>query len=466
MGGTRVKIIWRSIVSVLVLAVLCCGAVFAAEPPGLQLDLQAAIDMAVVNDSQVLSAESAVASAQVKVELELAKIAPGCAINASYSQAPTGTGIIHTEKISFAVSQSLPGLLPWTIGAKAAGGVEQAMWDRTDAQAKLDQAKIAAASTVIQKYIIVLQDEEILALKQNALDLAKETERIARVKLGEGMLTKLDLATAASGTEQSRIDLRGAEIDYNNACNDLLLEIGKPFDLKLTLAAMTLAPADNIPSLAELEEAALKSRPEMLSARTGVRKAEAGLARARNATLPKLQLVATQAVSICKFTVSVDFVSGDISWNFGGDLQASQPPDPKPSADGLNLSLTLNWNPLDGGAGKAGIESAQLGLDSANAALDRQEKQIRLELRQLLGSLEMAGLKAAQSVNDKDIAAQSYAQAQLKYKEGMILPVELGQAAQSLSMSNSAEVRARYGVLTAWMNLVWGKFAGGSDNKG
>jgi len=449
-----VKIIWRSMVSVLVLAVLCCGAVFAAEPPGLQLDLQAAIDMAVANDPQVLSAESAVASAQVKVEQELAKIAPGCAIKASYSQDFTGTGIVHTEKISFAVSQSLPGLLPWTIGAKAAGGVEQAMWDRTDAQAKLDQAKIAAASVVIQKYIIVLQNKEILALQQNALDLAKETERIARVKFGEGMLTKVDVASAGSDTEQARIVLRGAEIDYSNSCNDLSLEIGKPFDLKLTLAAMTLAPADNIPSLAELEEAALKSRPEMLSARTGVRKAEAGLARARNATLPKLQLAATQAVSICKFTVSVDFVSGDISWDFG-DLQATtqQSDPPKSSADGLNLSLTLNWNPLDGGAGKAGVESARLGLDSANAALDRQEKQIRLELRQKLGELEMTRLSLAKAVKDREIAGQTYAQAEAEYKEGMILPVTLGQAAQSLAQANNAVVRARDDLFMVWVGL-------------
>ncbi|MGE5598049.1 MAG: TolC family protein [Bacteroidota bacterium] len=407
------------------------------------LDLPTAIAGALAADPGILTAQAGLAQSKAGVAMELAEIAPGCAVSAGYQQESGTTG---SKSIAISFGQTKPGFLPRFFGSGTAGEVEQALWSQAEAENRLEQARIAAVVETVRKYLAAYQAGKTVALRRKALDLAGENERLARVSLAAGMATKMDVLRAESSRSRAELDLRAAEADRQIALAGLLNQIGRKEG-----GEVALAPPPAVPSTGELNpetlaDEALRGRIEAISARYRLRRAENALAQARNASLPMLTLVATEHQDQATLSASLNLTTGDLSWSLGGQWQDPALPPAMQDKDGLSLGLNLNWNILDGGANKARRAAAQAELDSARVALAKTEETIKLEIRQKLSDLEMAGLRLAQARREAELAQQARDLAALRYREGVALFSELEEATQSLA-------QAELGVMQAEGNL-------------
>ena len=446
---------------ILLLLLIVMGTVVAAETPApTELDLAKAIQMALAADPQVLSAEAGVASAKARVAQEAAKIAPGCTVSVAYGQTPyIDLGMVEKTNITVTISQNRPGLLPRIIGGRVASAIEQALWDQADAEARLSQARIAATAAAMQKYLAAAKAGELVTLSQGALDLAKEDERVARASLEGGIVTKLDVLKAESNREKAALELQVAMANRRLSLDALLVQIGRPLGGELSLSPVPPITETPVDAQEKLQAQIEKLRPEIMTARTAVRKAEAVLTESRNASLPAITLSATEQQGNNSITIALDLTSGDVQWDLGGNYgekeNSSEDPSinrPKPD-DGLSLGLNLTWTPFDGGYRRATTAAAEAALRSAEVARDRVLNELRLELGQRLSDLNAATLRLAQAKRERELAAETRELAALRYREGIGLFSDLGQATQALSQGEFGVVQAGYDLLEARVAL-------------
>ena len=437
---------------ILLLLLIAMGTAVAAETPApTELDLAKAVQMALAADPQILSATAGVASAQARVAQEAAKIAPGCTVSAAYDQTPSedSTSIVVT------ISQNRPGLLPRIIGGRVASAVEQALWDQADAEARLSQARIAATAAAIQKYLTAAKAGELVTLSQGALDLAKEDERVARASLEAGIVTKLDVLKAESNREKAALELQVAAADRRLGQDALLVQIGRPLGGELSLSPVPPIVEAPVEARDRLQAQIEKLRPEIMAARTAVRKAEAALVESKNASFPDISLSAVEQQGGGSLTVTLDLTNGDVQWALAGEQGSSieDLPANQKRGDGLSLGLDLTWTPFDGGYRKAAVTAAEATLRSAKIALNRTTNELQLELGQRLNDLNAATLRLAQAKRERELAAETRELAALRYREGIGLFSDLGQATQALTQAEFGVVQAEYDLLQARVAL-------------
>ena len=152
-------------------------------------------------------------------------------------------------------------------------------------------------------WALVVADTRVQALSE-ALDAARENQRIAKRRFEEGKDKRLVLSLADAAVAGRQADLVGARLQLAQA-SDLLKRLIHDRELSLeepvVLAASELPMAEPIPvSRATLQEsmvAALRSRPEMEQAEARVSQAGVRERVARNAQLPQLDLSASYTLS-------------------------------------------------------------------------------------------------------------------------------------------------------------------------
>lgn len=438
------------------LLILFAGLALAAGPAEtIELDLPTVAGLALAGDPGVLTAQAGVETARAAVAAELARIAPGCSVTAGYGRSPAGGGTsVEGGSIVFTISQSRPGLLPRLIGGKAANAVSVALWEQADAEARLAQARVAAVAGAAQKYLAAVKAKTQVDLCRQALDLAAEDERVAEANLKAGLALKLDVARAGNNRARAALNLRQAEADCRNALDAMLLQIGRPIGANVKLAPGPAA-GDGSPGAEEdLYAEALKARADAIIARTGVRKAENAVILAGNSFLPDLKLSAVERQGGYAVTVGLDLTTGDLFWSAGGEWTYGTslvPPVTKP--DGLSFELTFDLTPFDGGLRRARLNEARAALESAKISRYQIEGNIRLELRQRLTDLELAFLRLSQAGREKDLAEQARKVAMARYREGIALYTELGEATQALAEAELGLVQAQYELLLARVRL-------------
>ncbi|NLG84972.1 MAG: TolC family protein, partial [Firmicutes bacterium] len=196
---------------------------------------------------------------------------------------------------------------------------------------------------------------------------------------------------------------------------------------------------------------------ELLQARTNVRKLEASLTRLKNARLPSVKISATEKQGLYTATVTLDLVTGDLQWSAGGSWEESAPfsigEETEMTPDGFNLGLELTWQPFDGGARKAQIAALEAQLTGARAALAASEKEIELELRQLISERDQAFRTLEEAKVDLELARQTRELASLRYQEGLALFSELEEATQTLAQAELAVAQAEFDLLLAVLRL-------------
>ncbi|KAK0341943.1 hypothetical protein LTR94_024306 [Friedmanniomyces endolithicus] len=188
-------------------------------------------------------------------------------------------------------------------GATAGVSLSQNIWTAGRSALAIDRARagvLAGRETlrgteqsvmlaVIQAYVNVTRDMEILRIREENLSVLQRQleETSARFEVGE--ITRTDVAQAEASLAQSQADLASARAQLSTSRAAYAAVVGQsPTDLEAAPVLPTI-PADFDAAM----EVALARNPGLLAAQYGLQQAEAAVAAARAEYLPSIRATAS-----------------------------------------------------------------------------------------------------------------------------------------------------------------------------
>lgn len=305
------------------------------------------------------------------------------------------------------------------------GGKDTA--DRQAAAARVDGAASdrtvlfrLLAFEVVRAFHTVVQAEEMTAVRQEALQAITASLEVARARYEAGTLLQEDLLT---------IELQQATASENLIASRHAEELARRRFLNLLGLPDGEVSVDCSSGFVQELPATFSSagRPELESLRTAIRAAEAAVAAARGGKRPTVDSFASWQLD--NGTILDD--NGD-SWMAG---------------------LRLNYTLYDGDRTDAAVALAESRLRETRAQLARTELALNLEVQQAELDYDQAGQRL--QVTEKMVAAaeETARLSRERFREGVILAIDLIDVETRLSDSLSRRSSARCQLQIARANL-------------
>lgn len=317
-------------------------------------------------------------------------------------------------------------------------------------ESDLHKSLLDTIYTVEQAYWNLVYSTQTLEVQRQSLQLARDllakNERAVEV----GQLAPIEVLSARAEVATREADILQAETQVKN--NEDTLRTLLNLEPGSQTPATQIVPADARPAFEErtvsLDEAlltAMENRPDLRSARTGLKNSELDLSYARNQLLPGLNLSASY---------SSPGISGDqiryLNNNpLSGVIIGTVPGG---ASDALKDTLNFkyqNWSigltldiPLGNVLSRAGYAQARVNLERALLTLKNQEQQAYLEIRNAVRAVE-TGLKRVQAYKiARELAEKKYEAESEKLKVGLSTNYTLLQYQRDLTNAKSAELKA------------------------
>jgi len=199
------------------------------------------------------------------------------------TQVSTSSSESDGANVGVSLSQNI-----WT-GGRTALAVDQARATVMAGRENLREIEQSVMLSVIQAYVNVTRDMEILRIRQENLAVLQRQldETSARFEVGE--ITRTDVAQAEASLAQSEADLASAQAQLSTTRAAYAAVVGQsPSDLE-TAPVLPPVPTDFDAAM----EVALARNPGVLSAGYSLQAAEAAVASARAEYLPSVRATAS-----------------------------------------------------------------------------------------------------------------------------------------------------------------------------
>jgi outer membrane protein TolC len=292
-------------------------------------------------------------------------------------------------------------------------------------EAEQAEVRDALRADVAGLYLALAEAQALEEVQERAVHTAEELLRLAeaRVRLEDGIALEVDEARAEQLRVVSDLErVRGARREVSAM---LALRAGYDDEEPVVAACAPCVPAPGEVMEGSLE--ALAHRGDLL-----------GLRRRENAA-------------------DVDVWAGWLAFVPEVALQAnarlSEPTLFNPDPIWWNAQLVLSWDLFSGGSRVASAMEASVVKDRAARASRLREREAEVELKQARVALEAS--RAALSAADarREVASRSLAQAQLRYREGLLSSLGVTEAARRTVEAEAAAVRARFAVESGVLRL-------------
>jgi multidrug efflux system outer membrane protein len=303
---------------------------------------------------------------------------------------------------------------------------------RLDTQARealLQSTRLMVQADVAQTYLSLRFTDQERRLVRDTVAAYRETLALTQRRYQAGDVAELDLArvqaeVASTEAEAVALDRRRAQLE-----NALAVLLGEPASGFSLAEAQDLAALPAIP--AGLPSAVLARRPDVAAAQRSLLAAQARVGVAQAAWFPSLALTATGG-----------YASPELSDVFKWSARAW-------SVDAL-LSLPL----FDGGRRKAGIESAQAGLDLAMADYRQQLLQALREVEDSLSGLQLLSRQSEVQAQAVASASRATALSDARYRNGFISQLDLLDARRSELRNRRVALQVQAEQYQATVGLV------------
>lgn len=338
------------------------------------------------------------------------------------TQVSSSSSETQGANVGVSLSQNL-----WT-GGRTARAIDQARASVLAGRENLRQIEQSVMLSVIQAYVNVTRDMEILRIRQENLSVLQRQldETSARFEVGE--ITRTDVAQAEASLAQSEADLANAQAQLATSRAAYAAVVGQsPTDLE---AAPTLpaVPTDFDAAI----EAALQGNPGVLAAAYQLQGAEAAVAAARSEYLPSVRATASYGGS-----------SDDL-----GDL--GQLADRRSFTAGATLSVPL----FTGGLNQSRVAQA---LERANAAQMAVESERRTVLQNVSSAYaQVLSTRANVTAGTEAVRAASVAAEGVRQEAQVGLRTTLDVLNQEVTLraSQTAVANARAAEYVARASLL------------
>jgi outer membrane protein len=344
----------------------------------------------------------------------------------SYETEPSSGS--NTESYSFGLS----GSLTLFSGFGGIAGLEAAKLQVQASRNDLLVARNAVDREVTTAYYELHKAQMLETLAARSLELSQESFDQVKRAYTMGAVARSDTLSASVDLAESRLGLLTAEnsLALSRISLATLLEIVPDSDLRveqLDFDTYPLLPRD------EILASALKSNPELLSARFQQEAALASLRQARSSLWPSLV--------------------GSYSYSWGDEVWPAEPLGIFEENYGSSYSLSLRWNLFSGFATRRAIASARVSERVRQYSRDLQERNLIKALESLLLTLENSRKRVELARATRELAREELRLARERYRVGAATLLEVSSAEVSVTRARSQEIDGMTAYLIALSEL-------------
>jgi outer membrane protein TolC len=298
---------------------------------------------------------------------------------------------------------------------------------------------------VEQAYWDLVYAIENLKVKQESLTIAKDLNRITKIKIDVGSLAPIDIVQTEVGIAQAEQDIITAEGLIGDAQDRLKRNMN--FD-QARWSGTPIAPTDKVQAdemvsiqIDEATRISLERRPEVQQA---VYQAHSDFIRYqywRNESLPGLNLIGSYGNPGVGGTTLLD--------QFGNPL-----PNPLPGGFGDALSQMFdrkfkNWSiglqlsyPILNRAGRGNLGVAKYTFESSRARLTTTEQNVQVEVRAAARAIDTAARSIVAARKGRELAERNLDAERKKFENGMSTTFQVNQIQRDLSAARTNEMQA------------------------
>jgi len=281
-------------------------------------------------------------------------------------------------------------------------------------------------------YDAILAGQQVEVARQT-LELAIETRDVVQQKFDQGQASEYDLLRAKVQAANIRPELTQVEnvreLSLTNLRHLSGIEAGTPLSLQRTYPDSSAWESEGLDDLISRAQA---GSPELLRARLEVQMREKAVTVARSDHFPSLELTGDYTVAAYREELGFDHWRRTPSWRATLSLSI-------PIFEGLRISS---------GVARAKVDLAQARLQERSV-----DKLVALEVEKASNDLVEAKQRLATQSETVFQAEQGYQIADLRYREGVGIQLEVTDALVALTTARLNQKKALRDYLTSRVNL-------------
>jgi len=373
-----------------------------------------------------LEAKAGLSQQNAQSDVALGRVLPGISARGAYTRNQYGTTVdLGSGPITVVPDHQWDGSATVTVPLIDAAGWARAAAAKTTADAarfQLASARLQVEAQVAQNYYQLVADFALVAVSGTALEVSKESLRLAQNRLAAGVAPALEVDRARADVEQQTQQLAAALLQLSLAARALESNSGVFPDL--SVPASLADDLHNEPALASFESEANRL-PAVVAASGSTRAAEQDAGAQRFALLPSVAGTFSE-----RGTTAPGFTGHDWTW------QAA-----------INFAWSFDLTSI------ASIRSQDAGADVARA----RELRVRLAARDAIHrqwETVAASIARSRSARAGRVAAAHAAQqAHDRYQVGTITQLDVLQAQRDAFAAEVARIQADADLVNARAQL-------------
>jgi outer membrane protein TolC len=316
------------------------------------------------------------------------------------------------------------------------------------------QQLIATVYGVIRLYtdfVALYEDEKV---KLETVTLSEKLLSDTKAQVDEGTLAQVELTRSNAqvfSTRQDLINARGLREEQEAILKNVLTRSGNG-DPEVRTAhiiptdVLAIPEKDDVRPMQDLITDALADRPDLGQARLQIDSSRIGLAGARNATLPEVDLVGVMQNNGLAGTANPLIASPDLTFSGGygsvlGQVLARNYP-----TYGIGVQVTL---PIHNRIAEADLARDELQVKQSEIRLRQFENQARLEVEDALIAMRRARSSSEAAAQARALQQESLEAEQAKFAVGASTSFFVIQYESLLAQAKSTEVAAKSSYVKA-----------------
>jgi len=409
------------------------ASVFGQKQETLNLSLEKAIDRALENNEEVLISRNDVRNADAMVREAWADAYPDITFSGLYTRnikqpvfffpdPVTGEQMAFRIGSKNAYSMTLNVDQPLFQSGKIFGGIQAASLFKKASREGLKAVRSEVILNVKRAYYTVLLNRQLLDINRQSLEQQGDVLERTRKLFREGQVSELD--TLSSWVDYVNIQpaVLRAENNLRVSENQLKEQIGLDLRTEIGLTDTLRYQKMGEFSLSELQQQALRNRPELkrLELQSDVFQKNITITRAD--LLPKLYLNGTY-----------QGVAQSDQFDFGSGFQNS-----------ITGSIRLEIPIFNGFRTYAQIEQAQVDYENNRHQLEMFKDNLMIEVQTILLNIEEAEKRVDVQRDAIAQAERALFMAERRYSEGVGTRLEVGDALLALNLTRTNYAEAVY----------------------
>ncbi|MFQ5900634.1 MAG: TolC family protein [Thermodesulfobacteriota bacterium] len=402
-------------------------------PKNRTLNISAAIELALSNNSDVRIARARIGQAEERLKEVRSAIYPTLTLRAGYERieeiASGGLGQFIPSDINRGSGQIETRYLI-SLGGGRRASIKQAKEEVKAVTLEKRQVQTLLAHQVRTGYYSLLLAREATKIARESLEFVQLQMEQSEARLEAGVGLKTDVLTFSVRVSENRIRLQEADNASRLALTALseLLAVKIPEDVVITFPDLSIDPTEDI-SIDILIQQAVNNRPELIALEKHLAASGEAIRVDKAAIWPRVELFANYG-----FTK-------DSTLKLTGE------------DDEARIGVTMSMDIFDGGAKQAKVRQSIHRFTELEAKFDMSKLKISRLLEDVLNNISEARSRVKTSRETIQLSEENLELRTIRYEAGVGTILEVTEGEVQLSQARLTELKAKIDLLIARSKL-------------